>query len=101
MAFKKNNKFENCLTVEYSININYFSVNSVFFFKLKKNIEKQYSILFSLIILIQEGLETVEAKPRIIVNCFQARLNPKSQMDFSVGRGISHYLFYFIIICLL
>ena len=36
-----------------------------------------------------------EAKPRVI--CFQARLNPESQMDFSVGRGISHYLFYYII----
>ena len=36
---------------------------------------------------IQEGLETVdpEAKPRVIVNCFQARLNPESQMDLSVG----------------
>ena len=49
---------------------------------------------------IQEGLETVkEANPRLIGNRFQARLS--NQMDFSVGLGISHYLFYYIIICLL
>ena len=46
---------------------------------------------------IQEGLETVEGNSQP----FQALLNPESQMDFSVGRGISHYLFCYIIICLL
>ena len=54
---------------------------------------------------IQEGLETVdycpEAKPRAIVNCFQARLNPERQIVFPDARGISHYLFYYIIICFL
>ena len=52
---------------------------------------------------IQEGLETADycPRPRVIVNCFQARLNPQSQMDFSVGREISNYLFYYIIMCLL
>ena len=41
---------------------------------------------------IQGGLETADYCPR------RSRLNPESQMDFSVGRGISHYLFYYIII---
>ena len=44
---------------------------------------------------IQSGLETVDYYPRLraIVNCFQALLNPSSQIDFPVALVISHYLY--------
>ena len=42
----------------------------------------------------QSGLETVDYYPGFaIVNCFQALLNPSSQIDFPVALVISHYLY--------
>ena len=38
------------------------------------------------------------ASPRAIVNCFQALLNPSSQIDFPVAVVISHYLYNIIIL---
>ena len=46
---------------------------------------------------IRSGLEKVwllpSASPQAIVNCFQALLNPSSQIDFPVALVISHYLY--------
>ena len=55
---------------------------------------------------IQEGLETVtiaRGEAKYNSNFLQARRNPESKIhvDVSVARGMSHYLFYYIIICLL
>ena len=46
---------------------------------------------------IQSGLKAVDyyprLRPRAIVSCFQALLNPSSQIDFTVALVISHYLY--------
>ena len=46
---------------------------------------------------IQSGLKAVDyyprLRPRAIVNCFQALLNPLSKIDFPVALMISHYLY--------
>ena len=47
----------------------------------------------TLIVEPEHCIQCISASPRAIVNCFQALLNPSSQIVFPVALVISHYLY--------